>query len=326
MEDPASDQHEFDLLASITDQLLSGSGPGPKAAEGAPGVCYKCGEKVVAVEGEMACRGCALSYGNVIDTSVEGRGLFDDSRRMPVERMGMPINPLLPRSSMTTFISVNKPAGHVAYTYIRTSIRNRLDPSERPKEKVFREFDTVASVYSIPPAVVQLCKANYNRISQQKINRGNKKDGVKAACMYFAFKQINAFRSQKHVATMFNTQVKHIIAGTKAIYTFLNIPVLPATPSNHVVLFARSVGLSVQHIHACEAICRRIEALDAMTHFYPESVAATVIAWFCQKAGLPFTRQDVADATDVSNVTISKCLKDMAALSSELTEATDQKS
>lgn len=319
------DLERITAVNQITDELLlmeSRRYGGPSSV--APrdvATCHACRGRIVAFHGEMVCETCARVKSNFMDRTVESRGAFDDSRRTPVERCGMPIDPLLPRSSMTTFVHVEGRGNKAMYNYKRTSARNRVDSKERPCESVFQVYNTVASAHNVSPAILLACKEYYKSVSSQKISRGNQKAGVIAACMHIAFEVNDSHRTHQQIATMFNTTAKNVIAGINTIYTFLHLSVSPVTPLKHVVTFARALGLAPHHIAVCETLCRRIAMLDSLLNTYtPQSLAAGIILWACQSLGLAHARNDVAAATGVSVVTISKCFNAMANIADELRE------
>ena len=316
------DEDRINTLNQITDELLAIETHrcrGPAVRNGA--ACHACGGRLVNMGGEVACKDCARVKHNFVDRSVENRGAFEDSRRTPIERHGMAIDPNLPRSSMTTFVHVEGRKTKATYNMVTMGVRSRLDPKERARESVLRMFDNLASKHGIPPATLAACKNYYVRISKQKINRGNQKEGIIAACMSMAFKVNNSHRTPQQMGEMFNTSPANVIAGTRTLYNYLHLSVTPATALNHVVMYARALNMAPHHISTCEVLCKRISLQDSQLNTYtPSSLAAGVVMWTCQALGLPHTRKDVEAATSVSSVTISKCINAMAQIAGDLEE------
>jgi transcription initiation factor TFIIIB Brf1 subunit/transcription initiation factor TFIIB len=59
----------------------------------------------------------------------------------------------------------------------------------------------------------------------------------------------------------------------------------------------------------CKAITKRIDDLEIVSENAPTSVAACALYFYIHVNGLEFTKKQIAEVCEVSEVTITKCFK-----------------
>ncbi len=158
---------------------------------------------------------CKLCNKNVTDILNEPEWKYygsADSRTSDPVRCGMPVNPLLPGSSLGTTIN-NK--GNI---YDRISTRqnwNSMPYKERSKYKVFMGISAKCNENQLPKIIIETAKSLYSIIADTKISRGKNRKGVIAACVFNACKECKVPRSVKEIATMFDIDSKILTRGCK---------------------------------------------------------------------------------------------------------------
>ena len=151
----------------------------------------------------ITCKQCMNLITNII-CSPEWRyyGSEDTKGGNPV-RCGMPLNVLLPKSSIGT--SINSRGGN--YSMNRLVLYqnwNSMPYKERSKYKVFNEIDNKCRKNNLPNIISETAKSLYSIISSTKISRGNNRIGIIAACVFHACKECEVPRSIKELSEIFD--------------------------------------------------------------------------------------------------------------------------
>ena len=107
-----------------------------------------------------------------------------DSKSSDPTRCGMPVNQLLPESSVGTSISY-RGGNKNMYKIRKYQQWNGMPYKERSLYKVFLEIQGKCSKHNIPNVIITEAKSLYKIISSTKISRGSNRTGIIAACVYF---------------------------------------------------------------------------------------------------------------------------------------------
>lgn len=308
-----TDAERFAELTAISDELLYGN----PISFVPPGSCPDCDGVVIENDGAMVCCGCMRIMGSVIDRAAESRGFFDDSRRNPIERSDVPVNPLYPKSSAASTVHVDRRGNSGDYNSMRLAKRSGMHSKDRPRDAVFKLMDAVCFNHKLSNAVIASAKHYYLKVSAERTSRGGLKKGLIAACVYFACQINDVYKPEDVVAAMFGVTTSQIIQGKSIVNQFLKLPVKPPTAAKLVVAFARNLALSATHMTMCERVCERAAACDALAAYVPRSIAAGAIMLVCDAFDMR-GKKDVMAAVSVSALTLSKVTADMAAVIDEV--------
>ena len=295
-------------LTAISDLMITGS-----QVTYLTGKCPMCGGEEVEDDGMVLCGGCARVVGSAVDRASETRGFFDDSRRAPVERSDVPVNPLYPRSSMASTVHVDRRGNSTDYNSMRLAKRSGMASKERPRDAVFKIIDAVGFNNKLSPAVVASAKHFFSKVVDERTSRGDLKRGLVAACLYVSLEINDTYRPEDAVAAMFGVSRGQLIQGKKIIHSYIDLPVKPPTAAKQVLSLARNLGLSPAHMDMCKAVCERASSVDALVAYAPKSVAAGAIMLVCDAFGLR-GRKDVMAAVGVSALTLTKIVTDLRAV------------
>lgn len=166
-------------------------------------------------EDEAICKKCSLSLGFQIDQSAEYRWFGSDDRNPDPTRVGNPLNPLLPESSMGTRILV-RPGENKAMRKIRQyHLWNVMPYRERTLWNVFEMLQVRAANAGISAAILDETKQLYAQVSPLCICRGAQKDALMAACLFESLKRHDTPRRPSEIAEIFKINLKHITRGVK---------------------------------------------------------------------------------------------------------------
>jgi transcription initiation factor TFIIIB Brf1 subunit/transcription initiation factor TFIIB len=314
-------------------------------------ICPQCiTDKWVTVDDEEAiCQKCATSLGYTITSSAEYRWFGADDRSPDPTRVGNPMNPLLPESSLGTRI-VARPGEHRAMRKIRQyHLWNVMPYRERTLWNVFESLQVRAANAGISSAIVEETKQLYANVSPLCICRGPQKDALMAACLFESLKRHGTPRRPTEIAEIFKIDIKLITRGVKQFAGLLDEHLhavvrkaLTPEPAKHVsepqtptsdpapIIRLQTATPSTNFRHYLEPSILRLDAPRALSGILeaeaermgnlldelgvcpettPPSLAACSILLACQKMGIPKVPTDVASVCSISVATLQKCMK-----------------
>ena len=305
-------------------------------------VCTECktDTHVLIDEDEVTCTACGTHLGYLIDSSAEYRWFGSDDRGPDPSRVGNPLNPLLPESSLGTRI-LSKPGDNKAMRRIRQyHLWNIMPYRERTLWSVFEGLQVRASNAGISVAIVEETKQLYAQVSPLCICRGQQKDALLAACLFESLKRHNTPRRPVEIATIFQIDVKLITRGVKqfsglleehlhaeakaaapvaaaaakAGFTTEKKPETPSTSFKHYLEPAVYKLETPRSLHGAilefaGKIGDAIDELGICPETTPSSLAASALALTCEKFNLEKSNAEVAKVCAISAATLQKCLK-----------------
>ena len=139
--------------------------------------CCSLQENVQNEQGMKKCKVCSNIISNIVDNP-EWRYYGNvDTKSSDPTRCGMPVNTLLPESSVGSTIGYN--SNTKTMNQIRKFQKWQGMPyKERSLYKVFLEIETKCKKNDITPKVIETSKTLYKIISLTKISRGSNRIGI----------------------------------------------------------------------------------------------------------------------------------------------------
>jgi len=180
-------------------------------------ICPECNtdKHVYIADDEANCTQCGTHLGFMIDSSAEYRWFGSEDRGPDPSRVGNPMNPLLPESSLGTRILI-RPGESKAMRRIRQyHLWSVMPYRERTLWTVFEGLQVRASNAGISLAIVEETKQLYSQVSPLCICRGQQKDALLAACLFESLKRHGTPRRPVEIAEIFGIDVKLITRGVK---------------------------------------------------------------------------------------------------------------
>lgn len=270
-------------------------------------------------DGLIVCKKCGATSDKIIDHGAEWRYYgYNDNKSSDPTRCGLPINNLLPQSSMTSVISnFGKNDSYEMKKIRRYHTWNSVPYKERALHEVFDSF-SVALNNGIPICIVEEAKSMYKVLSEAKISRGSNRKGLIASCIYIACKKGDVPRSAKEIADMFNLDITVMTNGCKKFIEIWNMVnkeksgniVLNASQSDDFIhRFCSKLSVSPDTVRLCILISEKAEEFSIVSENTPPSIAAGSIYLACQIMNINITKKDISEVCKISEVTISKCYK-----------------
>ena len=188
-------------------------------------ICNNCNKtSVIYEDGGYFCQDCGVFKEIRLNLEQEWRYYGEtDSKSTDPTRVGMPMNNLLPESSLGTMIS-NKGKHTFDFDKIRQYHSwNTMPYKERSLYKIYEKLQNKAISGGIPPFIIKNAQAMYKLTSETCISRGSNRKGLMAACVYFACKLEGVTRSAKEIAEIYDIKVSEMTRGIKKFLEIMNM-------------------------------------------------------------------------------------------------------
>jgi transcription initiation factor TFIIB len=280
--------------------------------------CCEKKENFQGFEGVIKCKECLNTISNISDSPEWRYYGSNDSKNSDPTRCGMPVNNLLPESSVGSSISFNS-NGKTMNQIRKYQQYNQMPYKERSLYKVFCDIAIVCKKSNIPTKIQEEAKSLYKIVSTTKISRGSNRQGIIAACVYFACKECNVPRSSKEVSEMFSLSVTVMTKGVKKCQEiiFMNksnkqrlTTKNSIQPIDFIDRFCNKLELTnEEQIDEIKEICNIAIRNNIITENTPPSIASGSVYFYVKYKGLEINRKNISDVCKISEVTINKCSK-----------------
>lgn len=271
--------------------------------------CSTCKIGEVALEdGNYICKNCGDLVQRFIDSGAEWRYYgYDDSKGHDPTRCGLPLNELLPDSSLGSLIGYTKKETHELRIMRKYHMWNSMTYKERTLYNIFDTLTVNAVNNGINKSIIDEAKMLYKKISELKITRGENRNGLIASSIYMACKRNKVPRSAKEIAAIFNLKVTTMTKGCKRFQELLHMNMDATGPSDFIARFCSKMDLESSMRDICKHVVSRADDLSIMTENTPPSVAAAAIYMCNQLCGWGLPKATLSEICEISQVTISKC-------------------
>ena len=270
---------------------------------------------------------CGVMYKDSLDESAEWRyyGAEDSGSKDPT-RCGMPINPLLKKSSYGCKVVCNSRS-----TYEMRKIRRYTEWQSMPYEEKtqYDEFEWIKAMArqsGIAKIIVDEAMRQHKKISEMKTFRGFNRDGIIAASVYIACRIHNYPRTAKEIATIFHLDNTSATKGCKNAGQILNniesdmnrTRYCETKPENFIERFCSKLNINKELTKVCMFVAHKIEENNYIPENTPISVAAGIVYFVAQNCNLNISKKKVNMCSEISEVTINKCNKKLEKMKDKL--------
>lgn len=269
------------------------------------------------VDGFLICSGCGTAKDIQIDTGAEWRsfpsasgGGFDAKGKSSVIRCGEPASLLMPGTQLNTYIgkggSARQQRIHQWYN---------VSAKERSLYQIFAEYQQIAATYGISTNTAMCATELYRQLQNEQesrnagVKRCNVRQGLKAACLFYACKKMRNPRERKDIADMFESTTKIVTRGCN---TFLDVmgdefvKMEPLRAQDFLARFCRLLGISYPDELEITKIVQAASALDVLADSTPTSIASGCIYFYCVEHDRGITKLAIRDKCGSSQAIVSK--------------------
>ena len=269
------------------------------------------------IDGIVQCKVCNELITNIIDSPEWRYYGSSDSKQGNPTRCGMPVNALLPKSSLGSIVA-NTNHNETMNKIGMYQRWNSMPYKERSLYKVFNEIQLKCNGNNLPEIIISTAKSLYTIISATKISRGSNRVGIIAACVYYACKECNVPRSINELASIFCISSKIMTKGCKNYTEIMrmskgnksrNSNVKSVNLNDFIERFSHKLLLThddIQHVLKLSNLCQDLKLINDNT---PPAMAGGCIYLYIKQSGLDIHKKDISDICKISEVTINKCYK-----------------
>lgn len=274
-------------------------------------VCDHCkSNDIILEENIYTCRCCGSITDKFIDMTAEWRFYgSEDSKSTDPTRCGLPINHLLPESSLGSVIGRNVKESYEMKLIRKYHMWNSMTYKERSLYNIFDNITVNAINHGIPTSIIEEAKMFYKTVSENKISRGENRNGIIASSIYMSCKSNKVPRSTKEIAKIFNLKTKTMTKGCKKFQDVMKLNVESTCADDFIQRFCSKLSLDTEIRDLCREIVAKADELCVVSENTPPSISAGSIYLCNVVCGLGISKKDMAAACELSQVTLSKCYK-----------------
>lgn len=266
--------------------------------------------------GFVLCKNCGLVLKKIINVNAEWRFYgVNDSKSIDPTRCGAPINPLLPKSSLGTYISGNRYG-----SLQRLHSWSAMPSNERSLWEEFQKINRFTQNSDISKKIIDKSKYYYKMISEKDpkltgiLTRGNVRIGILAACVYISCKNNKIPRRASEIAELFEITTSDVTRGLKKFVEIekkknIQININQINAHDFIYRFSSKLNISEHHRKIAHIINNRSQKLGILKGNTPPSIAAGIIYLISDIYELKIPKSLISDYIDVSEVTLNKTYK-----------------
>lgn len=260
------------------------------------------------INNDYMCIKCNSIISKYLDNTAEWR-CFEEQHNNPI-RCGMPTNDLLPESSLGTTIG-GSCSNSSMWLVRKCHLWNNNNYKERTLYNIFDNMFIRANNSGIPLCIIEEAKTLYKQLSNNKITRGNNKNGLIASSIYMACKNNNVPRSAKEIAMIFNIEPSVMTKGCKKFQNIINKRFKSCQSIDFINRFSTKLNLSKDMINLCLNISNKVDELDIISGHTPPAIAACCIYLCVIQNNLNIDKKILTTVCGISPVTLTKCYKEL---------------
>jgi transcription initiation factor TFIIB len=280
--------------------------------------CCDKNENHLLGEGMIICKCCNNVITNIVDSAEWRYYGASDSKSSDPTRCGMPVNQLLPESSVGSFVSTRGSRNFSMNKIRKYQQWSGMPYKERTLLKVFQDISRMCKAAGIPEVIIKEAHVLYKIVSCTKITRGANRKGIIAACVYFSCKINNVARSTNEIAVIFAILPTVMTKGCKKFQEIMQINKVDInrihnantiTIDDFIERFCSKLEICDDDIFNIKHISYLAQIYNLINDNTPPAMAAGCIYLYIKEFEFSIHKKDISDVCKISEVTINKCYK-----------------
>ena len=273
--------------------------------------------------GEIVCSKCGMVISDRIqETRQESRTFLNTERAKDRGRTGMPTS--LARADMglsTVIARSDKDASGYEIEPSMVSTMHRLrtwdfrtqvrTSNQRNLRFAFNELHTLKDKLGLPDAIIEKTAYIYRKAHQRGLARGRSVSALLAAAIYAVCRQMGIPRTLDDIAIISNIKRKSIAKCYRQIIFELDLKIPIIDTTKCIARVANKVNISERTKHRAIDLMNDVVKSGLSAGKDPMGLAATVVYASCIRTGEQRSQIDIANAADVTEVTIRNRFKDL---------------
>lgn len=280
-------------------------------------ICFNCNESdFFIIDSEMIiCTFCGVENDSIIDYQAEWRyyGSDDNKRSSDPNRCGVPTNPIIPDTSLSTVI-----LGRGFEVYRKLNSWNGLSYKQRSLIAILNKIALKANIDNVPQSIIDATMNMYKIISQDYIKRGASRESLIAACFFNALRDQGMIRSTDEVAKLFDIKSKKLSKGCNEFTELMFSKnkeyvknMKPIESKDLIERYCKLLEIDEDYILVGIKSAILIDKLGICQENNPKSIAVGVIYLISQNYNLGFSKKEIADLCKTSEVTVGNTYTQM---------------
>jgi len=278
--------------------------------------CSRCGKKALITDtetGEIFCGGCGfVSSEHLENPGAERRSFPGD--RINRERTGIGTSLAIHDKGLSTVIgpsnrdATGKPLSSsmkMTIKRLRTwDSRSQNEAIDRNFRQAFSELYRLKDKLALSDSVLEKAAYIYRKALEKKLVRGRSISGMMGSALYAACREVETPRTLKEIADTMNIKKGDLAACYRLLVNELGLKMPVVDSVQNVARIASKIGLSEKTKRYAIELLRKAEEEKISAGKNPMALAATALYISCVKMGVRRTQRDLAEAANVTEVTI----------------------
>ena len=274
------------------------------------------------VTGEQFCGKCGYVISEKInDSGPEWRSFPNDGGKDPA-RTGVPTSLTVHDMGLATIISpTNKDSsGKPLSTSMRSTIerlrtwdsRSQVhEPVDRNLRQAFSELSRLKDKLTISDSVLEKAAYIYRKAMEKGLVRGRSISALIAASLYAACRDTETPRTLKDIGDAANIKKKDIARCYRLLHRQLNLKMPVVNSIQCISRIASKIGISEKTKRSACLVLKEPQDSHESAGKDPMGLAASALYLSCVKNGESLTQRDIAEAANVTEVTIRNRYKSL---------------
>src|SRR5215467_5872656 len=286
-------------------------------------VCFICRSSNVITDpdsGEIVCSKCGMVISDKIQENRESRTFFNTEQTKDRRRTGMPTSLASADMGLSTVIARTErdasgyeiqPSMISTMRRLRTWHFRTQASSHQNLRFAFNELHTLRDKLGLPDAIIEKTAYIYRKARQRGLTRGRSVSALLAAAIYIACRQMGVPRTLDDIAAISNIKRKSIGKCYRQIIFELDLKLPIVDNTKCIARVANRVSISERTKHRAISLMNDVVRSGLSAGKDPMVLAATVVYASCIGTSEQKSQIDVANAADVTDVTIRNRFKDL---------------
>jgi transcription initiation factor TFIIB len=285
--------------------------------------CSRCGKKSLLtdeVTGEQFCGKCGYVISQKVDESGPEHRSFSTQGGVDTVRTGSPISLTRHDKGLSTVINpANRDAtGKPLSASMKSTIRRLRTwdsrsqsqaSADRNLRQALAELGRLKDKLAISSSVFEKAAYIYRKAVDKQLVRGRTISALIAASLYAACRDAETPRTLKDVAGAANVKRKDISRCYRLLYNELELKMPVVDPIQCIARISSNLKLTEKTKRYAAKILKETQKRQESSGKDPMGLAAAALYFSCVKNGVYVTQRDLAEAANVTEVTIRNRFK-----------------
>ncbi|HYT41332.1 MAG TPA: TFIIB-type zinc ribbon-containing protein [Methylomirabilota bacterium] len=291
--------------------------------------CSVCGsDQIVTIpdSGEIVCEHC----GAVISDKTEEKGpewrsfatATAGREENDSNRTGMPFT--LARSDMGLSTIIGRTNKDASGSKINSSMLSAIErlrtwdsrtqvytSTDKNLTQAFVQLHTLKDKLGLPGAIIEKSAYIYRKAQENRLVLGRSISAVLVAAIYTACREMGIPRTLNDIATNSNVKRKSVAKCYRQLLLGLDLKIPMVDPIKCIARIANKAEISEKTKHQAINLMNTVMENEISAGKDPMGLAATVIYASCVRTGEIRTQKELANAADITDVTLRTRLKDL---------------